>query len=56
MDEDDDKAKAGRLARRAAGTTSAEEREALFRRAARLVGRAEARKLWRKYGLDDSGF
>jgi hypothetical protein len=53
MAQDEDAEKAWRLVRRAAEASSSTERDTLLRRAARLVGREEQRRLWRKIGLGE---
>jgi hypothetical protein len=56
MEENDQqKAAAARLARRAAETDDEREREELRSRVVVLVGRAEARRLWRRYIAEGGG-
>jgi hypothetical protein len=54
MEENDQQKAAARLARRAAETDDAKEREEIRSRVAMLVGREEQRRLWRRY-LNEGG-
>ena len=54
MEENDQQEAAARLARRAAETDDAREREEIRSRVAMLVGREEQRRLWRRY-IDEGG-